>query len=157
MTPSKLYHEDFYSWALAEAERIRSLPDMTPIDRDNVAEEIASLARRHKREVESQIQVLLSSLIRRNFLGAGGEIDAQVNHALFEINNWFDPGMRDDLRLDRCWAGARREVAIDFPDARAGEAQSSGCPLAVEDLLAKEPDFDALARKVADHLAGPST
>ena len=152
MTPSELYEQDFYQWALAEAARIRALPETTPIDRDNVAEEIASLARRHKRKVETQIQVALSSLLRRILLGASREIDAQINHALFEVGNWFDPGMRADLRLDKCWSVALREIAIDFPDSDIAKQQPATCPLIADDFLVEDPDFHALARKVADHL-----
>jgi len=63
------YDTDFYAWTQAQAEALRRLgrerintPDA--VDWENVAEEIESMGRSDKREIESRLDVLLQHLLK---------------------------------------------------------------------------------------------
>src|SRR5882724_976470 len=63
MMPRNLadYEEDFYAWNVEQARLLRS-GEFSSIDVANVAEEIESLGRGDKRELESRLTVLLMHL-----------------------------------------------------------------------------------------------
>jgi len=62
-TNSTLYAEDFYNWCLTTAELIRA-GKWSDIDAEAVAEEIADMARRDKRELESRIYQIALHLLK---------------------------------------------------------------------------------------------
>src|SRR5260370_41891160 len=57
------YEEDFYAWSVEQARLLRS-GEFSSIDVANVAEEIESLGRSDKREIQSRLTVLLSHLLK---------------------------------------------------------------------------------------------
>jgi hypothetical protein len=61
---SELYERDFYEWAMANAALIRE-GRLDELDLANVAEEIESLGRSERRELDSRITVLLVHLLKR--------------------------------------------------------------------------------------------
>src|SRR6266404_8740955 len=65
MMPRNLadYEEDFYAWTVEQARLLRS-GEFSSIDVANVAEEIESLGRGDKRELESRLTVLLMHLLK---------------------------------------------------------------------------------------------
>jgi hypothetical protein len=65
MMPRNLadYEEDFYAWTVEQARLLRS-GEFSSIDVANVAEEIESLGRSDKRELESRLRVLLMHLLK---------------------------------------------------------------------------------------------
>ncbi|KJR43812.1 protein of unknown function DUF29, partial [Candidatus Magnetoovum chiemensis] len=56
-----LYETDFYAWSIKTAELIRQ-GRLTELDLENIAEEIESLGRNNKRELESRLTVLIMHL-----------------------------------------------------------------------------------------------
>lgn len=63
---STLYDTDFAAWAEAQAALLRA-GDLAAADIANIAEEIASLGRREKRELVSRLRVLLLHLLKWQF------------------------------------------------------------------------------------------
>jgi hypothetical protein len=62
-TLTTLYDEDFYAWTLATAELIRK-QQWQAIDWEHVLEELKSLGKRDKRELESRLEVLVMHLLK---------------------------------------------------------------------------------------------
>jgi hypothetical protein len=56
-----LYDEDFYAWSMEQARLLRA-GEFARLDGENLAEELESMGRRDKREVESRLVVLLAHL-----------------------------------------------------------------------------------------------
>ena len=57
------YEEDFYAWTVEQARLLRS-GGLSSIDIENIAEEIESLGRSDRRELESRLTVLLMHLLK---------------------------------------------------------------------------------------------
>lgn len=67
--PGRLYDEDFYSWALAQAKALRravplALNTPEPIDWGHLAEEIEDLGREQAEKLESAYRALLWHLLK---------------------------------------------------------------------------------------------
>lgn len=68
--PKTLYEGDFVAWTKQQAEALRAAAHGAtnrPIDWDNVAEEIDSLDRSEKRELDSQIGRIIETLLKVEF------------------------------------------------------------------------------------------
>lgn len=57
------YEQDFYAWTQEQAKLLRS-GKFSEIDVENVAEELESMGRSDKREIESRLEVLLMHLLK---------------------------------------------------------------------------------------------
>lgn len=57
------YEEDFYAWTVEQARLLRS-GELSSIDAENIAEEIESLGRSDRREIQSRLTVLLTHLLK---------------------------------------------------------------------------------------------
>jgi hypothetical protein len=62
-TTSELYDQDFYAWALKNAELLRR-GQMVDIDLEHVAEEIETMGRSIKRALQRRLAVLLAHLLK---------------------------------------------------------------------------------------------
>jgi hypothetical protein len=60
---SAAYDEDFYAWTQEQATLLRS-GQFSQVDIDNVAEELESMGRSDKREIDSRLEVLLMHLLK---------------------------------------------------------------------------------------------
>jgi hypothetical protein len=58
-----LYDEDFYAWSMEQARLLRG-GEFARLDIENIAEELESMGRRDRREIESRLVVLLAHLLR---------------------------------------------------------------------------------------------
>jgi Domain of unknown function DUF29 len=64
MTSNSAHYEtDFYAWTVEQARLLRS-GELSSVDVENIAEEIESLGRSDKRELESGLAVLLMHLLK---------------------------------------------------------------------------------------------
>jgi len=61
-----LYEEDFYGWTQHQANILRSR-NIKDLDFDNLIEEIESMGKSEKRELESRLEVLLMHLLKWQF------------------------------------------------------------------------------------------
>src|SRR5437016_5462317 len=60
---SAVYDEDFYAWTQEQARLLRS-GKFSQIDVENVAEELESMGRSDRREIDSRLEVLLMHLLK---------------------------------------------------------------------------------------------
>jgi hypothetical protein len=60
---SVAYDEDFYAWTMEQARLLRS-GDLSQLDIENIAEELESMGRSDKRELDSRLEVLLVHLLK---------------------------------------------------------------------------------------------
>jgi len=61
-----LYDTDFYGWIQRQAAALRS-KNFAALDLDNLVEEVESMGRSEKRELESRLEVLLVHLLKWQF------------------------------------------------------------------------------------------
>jgi len=62
-TTTSLYDTDFYGWTQRQAEALRA-GDLASLDLDNLIEEVESMGKSEKRELESRLEVLLMHLLK---------------------------------------------------------------------------------------------
>lgn len=67
MIQSSLYEQDFSLWLEDTATKLRE-GKLTEIDLEALAEEIEALGRSEKRELENNLEILLSHLLKRMYL-----------------------------------------------------------------------------------------
>jgi len=60
---SAAYDEDFYAWTREQATLLRA-GQFSQVDIENVAEELESMGRSDKREIDSRLEVLLMHLLK---------------------------------------------------------------------------------------------
>lgn len=66
MQTTTLYDQDFYAWTQQQAELLRS-GTWERLDIDNLVEEIESLGRQQRQELENRLGVLLGHLLKWRF------------------------------------------------------------------------------------------
>jgi len=138
---TQLYDDDVYTWAMRNAELLRQ-GRFDQIDVEHIAEEIESVGKSERRELENRLIVLLTHLLKwRSQPGRRGRswratIKEQRRRVAGVLRT--NPGLRPllDEILDEAYQSARlvasRETDLDeatFPEV---------CPYAFEDVLADE-------------------
>ncbi len=139
------YEEDFYAWALDQAERLRAraaLRPNEPLDWENLAEEIEGLARSDWRSCASLLEQILIHLLQLAFSTAEeprGDRMAAVMECRFRLGDILTPALRRTLEadLDRRYARAVRRLRIESEDIEPGLlARLPGtCPWSFEQLV----------------------
>jgi len=67
MTQAALYERDFYAWTQEAVAKLRDR-DFDNLDLENVIEEIESLGRSEKKELQSRLKTLLEHLTKRLYI-----------------------------------------------------------------------------------------
>ncbi|UFP95074.1 DUF29 domain-containing protein [Gloeobacter morelensis] len=133
-----LYETDFYAWTQVQAKAIRARA-FELVDIENLVEEVESLGRREKQQLEKRLSVLIGHLLKWQFqpqrrsnswLATIREQRRKIRRLLLE-NPSLQPAMveleseayKDGLDL------AVRETDLPF------EIFSGVCPYALEDVL----------------------
>jgi hypothetical protein len=117
-----LYDEDFVLWSKEQAEALRAAArgaTNQPIDWENVAEEIDSLARSEKRELGSQIRRVIEHLLkleyspatepRRGWVESTGDARSEIEVVLEDspsLKSEIDGAIAAELRR-----GSRKAIA----------------------------------------------
>lgn len=138
---SQLYDDDVYTWAMRNAELLRQ-GRFDQIDVAHIAEEIESVGKSERRELENRLIVLLAHLLKwraqperrgRSWRATIKEQRRRVAGVL-KTNPGLQP-LLDEI-LDEAYQSARlvasRETDLDeatFPEV---------CPYAFEDILGDE-------------------
>jgi hypothetical protein len=65
-TPAPLYDQDFYAWTQQQAVLLRARK-WRDLDHDNLAEELESLGKRDRRELERRLEVLVMHLLKWHY------------------------------------------------------------------------------------------
>ena len=136
------YDEDFALWSAEQAALLRD-GRLDGLDRENLAEEIESLGRSDRREIERRLKVLLVHLLKWRFQPERqkGGWKATIRGQCVEIAKII----RDSPSLRRYPADALDD---EYRTARADAADETGlpedafpaaCPFTIEQIL--DPDF----------------
>lgn len=139
------YEEDFYAWALDQAERLRAqaaLRPNEPLDWENLAEEIEGLARSDWRSCASLVEQILIHLSKLAFSTAD-EPRAHWRKELatfrLDLEDLLTPTLRRALEADlgRRWARAVRRLRIESEGAEPGLAARlpASCPWSFEQIV----------------------
>lgn len=153
--PDSLYDRDILIWSEQQAEQLRRLaagerPNV-PVDWENVIEELESVGRS---ELSSCSSLLFQAMLHLVKMAAYPNGSA-ANHWYIEISAMLDgarrrfsPSMRQKLDLDRDYLKAVRAVVPRNDDVSLVSMHLQGCPFTLDELLAEEPDLDALIARV---------
>jgi hypothetical protein len=130
-----LYDADFYAWAMANAKLLRA-GKVLDADLANIAEELESMGRSEKRELNSRLTVLLAHLLkwryqpkRRSRGWAATIVEQRLQTADLLTDS---PSLRRELpeNFARAYANAvkvaEKETGLDLPEQ---------CPFTLEDAL----------------------
>jgi hypothetical protein len=140
--PSVGYEADFYAWTQQQAKQLRRLRPNS-IDWANLAEEIETLGRSEKREIESRVGVLLQHLLKWRFQPTQRKPGWQAT--IIEQCRQLQRTLRDNPSLvpyPSAILGEEYEVArLNAADETGlpGETFPEPCPFTLEDVL--DPDF----------------
>jgi Domain of unknown function DUF29 len=134
------YEEDFYAWTMEQARLLRA-GELAAIDAENVAEEIESMGKSDRREIESRLIVLLAHLLKwqlqpemRSKSGSGTirEQRRRIERLLRE-----SPSLRPTVpeAVAEAYAEAREDAVEEggLPE----NAFPVACPFTAEQVLAR--------------------
>lgn len=145
-TVTSLYDEDYYAWALAQAETLRQLADARPnlpLDFPHLIDEVEDLARSQRRGVLRQLARLLQHLLKLEHSSRPEprrQWRISVNDARAEIELDLTATIRSTLTVElaRLYPRARAAAALALADhgkADAARAMPEVCPYRLEELL----------------------
>jgi hypothetical protein len=134
------YEQDFYAWTVEQARLLRA-GELSVIDAVNLAEEIESMGRRDRRELENRLTVLLMHLLKwqmqpdqrsRSWSATMREQRRQIEKLLRE-----SPSLRPFVAnaLTRAYGDAREDAADEtgLPES----AFSAECPFTLDEVLSR--------------------
>jgi hypothetical protein len=134
------YDEDFHAWTVEQARLLRA-GELSALDIENIAEEIESMGRSDKREIESRLTVLLVHLLKWQFQPA--HRSSGWSGTIREQRRRIEKLLRESPSLRLMLADA---VAEAYAEARedAGEETGLGpdafpaeCPFTADEVLAR--------------------
>ena len=105
----KLYETDFFLWTKEQAAALRA-GRLDALDRDNLAEEVESLGRKDRRELESRLTVLVMHLLKWRYQPAerGGSWDSTIRTERREIQKLLHDSPKSASRPLRSARGRLR-------------------------------------------------
>ena len=159
-----LYDADIFLWSEQQADLLRRLARgervNDAVDWENVIEEVGDVGKSEFNSVASLIEVGLTHLLLAHASPRPepvGHWKAEAIAALAGAARRYAPSMGPRLDLSEIWTlavtVARNKLAADGGPARP---LPTGCPFAVQDLVQRLPDLDALLSRLAQ-AAGPAT
>jgi len=107
------YDKDFYSWTQEQAELLRN-GRFSELDIDNLIEEVESMGRSEKRELESRLTILLLHLLKWKYQevrrGRSWQLSIDEQRIQFEKTLNENPGLK--LALDQIIKDAYKLAVI---------------------------------------------
>lgn len=134
------YEEDFYAWTVEQARLLRA-GELSGIDVENIAEEIESMGRSDRREINNRLIVLLVHLLKwqlqpqmqsKSWSATIRELRRKVEELLSEL-----PSLRPTVPeiLPQAYAEAREDAQ---EETGLGEtAFPETCPFTPEEVLSR--------------------
>jgi hypothetical protein len=119
-----LYDTDFYRWTQAQAEALRT-NNLTALDLEHLAEEIADLGKRDRRAVESFFELIALHLLKWAYQPV--RRNPSWRTSVRNARNRLEKILRDSETLTHHAAG---ELDAIYRRARHGAADETGLPLA---------------------------
>lgn len=117
-----LYDRDFVAWCEDTVIKLKA-HKFDALDLDNLIEEIESLAKRDRRELESPLDVLLNHLLKRCYIPLpenhrGWELTIREQRKELQRLLKQSPSLRSYLSeiFDEVWKVALAEVQEDYPE-----------------------------------------
>ena len=139
---NSLYDRDFYAWANQQAALLRA-GRLTEADIENIAEEIESMGRSEKRELVSQLAILLQQLLKWQF--QPGRRSASWRLSIENTRLQLDDHLNDNRSLKSQLDGAMQSAyrrAVNEAVAETGfprTAFPAECPYSYEQAM--HPDL----------------
>jgi hypothetical protein len=133
-----LYESDFFAWTQEQARLLRERR-WDDLDLDNLVDEVESVGRSDKRQIESRLEVLVAHLLKWKF--QPGRRGNSWIETIFEQRNRLIGLIEDSPSLA---AFLRQEVIGTYTAARLAAAKESGiafglfpedCPFTPEQVL----------------------
>lgn len=111
-----LHAADFVTWAFAQADRLRAMPQLNNagLDVENLAEEIEDLGRSEINKIHSLVQQAMVHLIK---IVADPDSEArrhwqqEVGSFVVPLRRTWSPGYRQRIDMDEIWSDACEEAA----------------------------------------------
>ncbi len=136
------YHQDFYGWTQEQAKLLKERR-IDELDFENLLEEVESMGKSEKRELESRLEVLLMHLLKwlyqPNFQGKSWELTIREQRAKSIRHLKENPSLKGQLTETfrfayedaRMWAARETGLSLDtFPES---------CPWTFEQVI--DPAF----------------
>ncbi|MFX3679769.1 MAG: DUF29 domain-containing protein [Hyphomicrobiales bacterium] len=134
----RAYDADYYGWTLDQAAAVRA-GRFDLVDRENLAEEIESLGKSEKREIENRLVSVLLHLLKWQFQPekrkGGWKLSIQIQRKSLSKLLQENPSLRHypGEELDDSYVKAR--LAAEKVTGIAYEAFPDDCPYTVEQVL----------------------
>jgi len=122
---NELYETDFYAWTQEQARLLRERR-WDDLDLDNLVDEVESVGRGDKRQIESRLEILLAHLLKWKFQPGGR--GASWTGTIFEQRRRLIGLLEESPSLREF---QHKEVANSYPAARLLAAKETGIALAV--------------------------
>ena len=138
------YDDDFYAWTQEQARLLREAARErlnTPIDFENLAEEIETVGRSEVKALSSALMRVIEHLLKLEHSPAweprAGWRTSVLNHRIEAIEELeASPSLRRRLDLDRAHRHARRLASDGLArDGLAGHELPPDCPYTLDQLL----------------------
>lgn len=135
---NELYETDFYAWTQQQAQLLRERR-WDDLDLGNLVDEVESVGRSDKRQIESRLEILLAHLLKWRF--QPGRRGAGWTSTIFEQRRRLIGLLEESPSLR---AFAQKEVFNSYPAARLLAAKETGialsafpesCPFTPEQLF----------------------
>jgi Domain of unknown function DUF29 len=120
-----LYEADFYAWTQEQARLLRERR-WADLDLDNLVDEVESVGRSDKRQIESRLEVLLAHLLKWKFQ-PGGRGSSWIG-TIFEQRSRIAGLVEESPSLREF---QRQEVFKSYHAARLSAAKETGIALGV--------------------------
>ena len=143
---NSLYETDFFAWTQEQAQLLRERK-FDDIDLENLAEEVETVGRSDKHQIESRLEVLIAHLLKWRFQPGSRspgwrrtirEQRSRIGRVVMESPSLADYPLRArDFVYNAARSAAAEETGIDytlFPET---------CPYAIEQIL--DPEFFPLS------------
>ena len=134
------YEEDFYAWTVDQARLLRA-GELSTIDAANLAEEIESMGRSDRRELQSRLAVLTMHLLKWRFQPSARSRSwsATIEEQRLQIEQVFaeSPSLRPLAAgmLPQAYPIARARVIAEA--GLADDLLPTLCPFAVDEMLSR--------------------
>ena len=135
------YETDFYGWANAQAKLLRA-GRLSEIDIEHVAEEIESLGKSEKRELESRLRVLIAHLLKWSFQrdrrGSSWEASIRIQRKDLGGHLSENPSLKSSLPaiFENAYQSGRLEALVET--GLYNSAFPTTCVWSIEDVMSEE-------------------
>jgi Domain of unknown function DUF29 len=135
-----LYEDDYYAWTIEQAQLLRA-GELSAIDAANIAEEIESMGRSDRRELQSRLVVLAMHLLKWRFQPSARSRSwsATIDEQRLQIDQVFveSPSLRPLAGglLPQAYAMARARAIAET--GLAEDLFPVTCPFALDEVLSR--------------------